>query len=396
MKRKELASIVLQSISHPLRMTVMEKLEAKPETFSGVMVLCGLDPNHSSGLFNYHLSELIRSEIVQKDGEVYRLTDFGLSILDALRKVEFECSSLLMRKEMIVPKAVREDLEGAESVKPKGGQLSAYDFFPTEPGHYVIYRVKDGYMGLDCRVEAVLQHSEKDAFLMTITGMGDPTSQFCDSSIHYRVHQGQIVYHWGCPIGNQGWHWLLLSLPLTFGDGDTWQWGDQKQFKMSWIGDLKIGAKTYEDCVKIHVDNNKDEEVPLIKGEGDIYLSKGVGMIKYEFSRSSLGGDFSAEIVEHGLLEKRAIAGRLMIVGETPAVGYGVGVTGCEVGGDIVAHTDSQGRFSIDVFGHAIVLRYGSLRTKDDLTFISDEGTHKIESITGDISDLVLRFHHGR
>jgi len=396
MKGKELASIVLQSISHPLRMTVMEKLEAKPETFSGVMVLCGLDPNHSSGLFNYHLSELIRSEIVRKDGEVYCLTNFGLSILDALKGIELECSSLLREKGVSIMTEEVKKLGEAEIAKPIGGQLSAYDFYPTKLGHYVIYRIKDGYMALDCRVEAVLQHSEKDAFLMTITGIGDPSSQFIDSSIYYRVHQGKIVYHWGCPIGNQGWHWLLFSLPLTFRDGDTWQWGDQTQYKISWIGDLKIGAKTYEDCVKIHVDNTKDEGILFIRGEGDIYLSKGVGMIKYDFTRSSFGGDFSTEIVEHGLLEKRTITGRLMIVGDTPAVGYGVGVTGCERGGYIVAHTDTQGRFSIDVFGHAIMLRYGSLRTKDDLTFISDERTHKIENITGDVTNLVLKYHDGR
>ena len=323
------------------------------------------------------------------------MTDFGFSILGPLKKIEFECSSLLMKKEvMMVSKEVK-NLKEAEIVKSKGGQLSAYDFFPTKPGQYVIYRIRDGYIALDCSVEAVLQHSEGEAFLMTITSINDPSSQFCDSSIHYRVHQGKIVYHMGCPIGNQGWHWLLFSLPLTFRDGDTWQWVDQKQFKISWIGDLKVGTKTYEDCIKIHVDNAKKEEVPLIKGEGDIYLSKGIGMIKYDFSRSSLGGDFSAEIVEHGLLEKRTIAGRLMIVGETPAVGYGVGVTGCDKGSDIVAHTDSQGRFSIDVFGHTIVLRYGSLRTKDDLTFISNEMTKKIENITNDITDIILKFHEG-
>lgn len=143
------------------------------------------------------------------------------------------------------------------------------------------------------------------------------------------------------------------------------------------------------------MDNTKEEEVPLIRGEGEIYLSKGIGMIKYDFSRLSFGGDFYAEIVEHGLLERRTISGRLMIVGEMPAVGYRVGVTGCGREGDIAANTDSQGRFSIDVFGHTLVLRYGSLRTKDGLTFISDERAQKIESITGDITDLELRFHKG-
>jgi len=395
LKDKELASIVLQSISHPLRMTIMEKLGNQPESFSVVMSQCGLEPRHSSGLFNYHLTELINCEVVQKDGEVYRLTDFGFSILGALKKVELECSSFLMKKEvMIVSKEVK-DMKEVEITKPAGEQLSAYDFFTTKPGNYAIYRIKDGYMALDCKVEAVLQHTQKDAILMTITSIGDPSSQFCDSSIHYRVHQGKIVYDMGCPIGNQGWFWLLLSLPLAFRDGDTWQL-DQKQYRISWIGDMKIGTKTYADCVKIHVDNTKEEEVPFIRGDGVIYLSKGIGMIKYVFSRSSFGGDFSAEIVEHGLLERRNISGRLMIVGETPAVGYRVGVTGCGREGSIAVNTDSQGRFSIDVFGHTIVLRYGSLQTKDDFTFIVDEMVHKIENVTGNIANLVIKFHEGK
>jgi len=395
LKDKELASIVLQGISHPLRMTIMEKLGAQSESFSGVMSLCGLEPRHSSGLFNYHLTELINCEVVQKDGEVYRLTDFGFSILNALKKVELECSSFLMKKEVMIASKEVKDMKEVEITKPVEQQLSVYDFLPNKPGHYTIYRIKDGYMAFDSKVEAVLQHSQEDAFLLTITSIGDPSSQFYDSSIHYRVHQGKIVYDMGCPIGNQGWFWLLLSLPLAFRDGDTWQL-DQKQYIIRWIGDLKIGTKTYEDCYKIHVDNTKEEEVPFIKGEGEIYLSKGIGMVKYEFSRSSFGGDFSAEIVEHGLLERRTISGRLMIVGETPAVGYRVGVTGCGREGDIAANTDSQGRFSIDVFGHTVVLRYGSLQTKDDFSFIADEMVHKIENITGNMTNLVIKFHEGQ
>lgn len=386
MKGKELASVVLQSISHPLRMTLIEKLEAQPETFSGILVLCGLDPNHSSGLFNYHLTELIRSEIVQKDGEVYRLTDFGFSILDALKKIEFECSSFLKDKEV-------SKLKEVEIAKPVGELLSAHDFFSTEPGHYAIYRIHDGYMGLDCNVETVLQHSEKDTFLLTFTKRGGSDDPFLDSSILYRVQQDRIAYNLGCPIGNQGWFWLLFSMPLMFRDGDTWQI-DQRGHKISWIGELKVGLKSYEDCIKIHVDNTKeDQEFSFIRGEGDIYLSKGIGIIKYDFSRSSFDGDFSAEILEGGRLPRRTVSGRLLLAGEIPSVGYRVGVTGCGKESDIAANTDSQGRFSIHVFGHTLRLRYGPLQTKGNLTYISDESERKIENIAGDISGLELSLH---
>jgi len=285
MKGKELASIVLQSISHPLRMTVMEKLEDQPETFSGVMILCGLDPNHSSGLFNYHLTELIKSEIVQKGGEVYRLTDFGYSILDALKRIEFECSSFLTEKEVtMMPKEVKK--LKAEITRLGDEMLSAHDFFPTEPGHYAIYRINDGYLGLDGKVETVLQHSDKDIFLLTFTKIGGPDDPFMDSSIFYRIQRDRIAYNWGCPIGNQGWFWMILSMPLTFREEDTWLFG-RIQYNISWIGDMESNSKIYEDCVKIHVDNTKEEQVPFIRGEGEIYLSKGIRIIKYDFSMSS-------------------------------------------------------------------------------------------------------------
>jgi hypothetical protein len=217
-----------------------------------------------------------------------------------------------------------------------------------------------------------------------------------DSSIIYKVSQGKIAYHLGCPIGNQGWFWLPVSMPLTFRDGDAWQYG-RIRCKASWVGNVKVGPKTYGDCVRIHVDNEEEDQELFIRGEGEIYLSKGIGIIRYDFSRSSFDGDFSAEILEYGLLPRRTISGRLLIVGEMPAVGYRVGVTSCGKESDIAANTDSQGRFLIRVFGHALRLRYGPLHTINGIKCISAEngGTRKIEDIMGDVSGLELRFHEG-
>lgn len=93
MEGLEDASDILQSVSHPLRMMIIESLGSQPESFSSIMLSCGLDPNYDSGLFYYHLSDLIKSGIVQKEGDVYRLTDFGLAVLRILGSVKSELSS---------------------------------------------------------------------------------------------------------------------------------------------------------------------------------------------------------------------------------------------------------------------------------------------------------------
>ena len=98
MREREIVSDILQGVSHQLRIKIIETLETQPKTFSGIMVSCGLDPNFDSGLFYYHLSELIERGIVEKDGDVYRLTDFGLVVLKVLKTVRTEYSSFTKRK----------------------------------------------------------------------------------------------------------------------------------------------------------------------------------------------------------------------------------------------------------------------------------------------------------
>lgn len=102
-----MASNILRSISHPLRMTMIETLEAQPKTFSGIMLSCGLNPNFDSGLFYYHRTELIESQIVEKDVDFYRLTDFGHAVLEVLKMMETKCSFFRSKKESKVYREVK-------------------------------------------------------------------------------------------------------------------------------------------------------------------------------------------------------------------------------------------------------------------------------------------------
>ena len=115
MRNLKLVSDVLQGISHQLRITIVESLEASPRTFSDLMVSCGLNPNFDSGFFYYHLSGLIGRRIVEKDGEAYRLTEFGCAVLKVLKALGSEWSiSMEGRMEVPSPAGKREvkELEG--------------------------------------------------------------------------------------------------------------------------------------------------------------------------------------------------------------------------------------------------------------------------------------------
>jgi len=95
LKAQEEASDILQGISHRLRIAIIESLVARPRTFSAIMAICGLNPNFDSGLFYYHLSELIGRGIVEKEGGVYRLTSFGNSVYKVIKTLETERSALV-------------------------------------------------------------------------------------------------------------------------------------------------------------------------------------------------------------------------------------------------------------------------------------------------------------
>lgn len=68
---------VLKIVSNPVRKAILQSLERTSLRFSDVMRACGLDPNHDTGPFFYHLSLLTDAGLVEKKDSEYRLTDLG-------------------------------------------------------------------------------------------------------------------------------------------------------------------------------------------------------------------------------------------------------------------------------------------------------------------------------
>ena len=67
---------ILQTLGNPIRKSVMISLSTSQKAlrFSELMKASGLDPNSESGQFMYHLSELMKREIIFKKEEKYLLS----------------------------------------------------------------------------------------------------------------------------------------------------------------------------------------------------------------------------------------------------------------------------------------------------------------------------------
>jgi len=93
-------SQVLQSISNPIRRSIVQILASKrePFIFSELMREIGLNPNFDAGHFYYHLSVLVDQNIVSKTENKYTLTELGLKLSSIIGTLEKECGFFLKKE----------------------------------------------------------------------------------------------------------------------------------------------------------------------------------------------------------------------------------------------------------------------------------------------------------
>ena len=86
MKKKEVLSLV----SNPTRLAIIRRLEAAGKAaYSDIMDSVDyIQPLNSTGNLNYHLNFLLKTQIIEKDGAVYRLTETGGLVLDFVKDTE--------------------------------------------------------------------------------------------------------------------------------------------------------------------------------------------------------------------------------------------------------------------------------------------------------------------
>lgn len=94
MKRSRLSDIMFSTLGHLLRRSILLALKDSSLPFSELMRICGLNPDHDSGLFVYHLSQLTTLKLIERTGEEYRLSSFGERTADFVSAMERESAFL--------------------------------------------------------------------------------------------------------------------------------------------------------------------------------------------------------------------------------------------------------------------------------------------------------------
>ncbi len=97
---KDLTLRVLKIVSNPIRKAILQSLEESSMIFSDVMRACGLNPNHDTGPFFYHLSLLTDAGLVEKRESEYSLTCLGSTVTTLINTLQRETEFLLGQEPM--------------------------------------------------------------------------------------------------------------------------------------------------------------------------------------------------------------------------------------------------------------------------------------------------------
>jgi len=273
------------------------------------------------------------------------------------------------------------------SLLPIGGVIaefksySGYDYMWFEPGHYLHYteiydtEVKD--------LEVVYQETVTDGIFITLNFLD---RKYIDSSLLGGSDGDKIRLNSGYPSSNEFNLWFLITLPKIFIDGDMWKYNDVG-CRADYIGDWIVKGKSFSDVIKISI-NSLNYGREYLRGEGEAYLAKDIGIIDWEFRKAN-GEVFKIEIEDWGKLPPRIISGTLTLDGIYPANGYHIGLSNRHENDATSKITDEMGRFSFIAYGHKLTLRYASILSDGRLDW--DEHTeYELVDIDSDITDLFL------
>ena len=113
---EESLSVLLKTLSHPLRRRMLKILESKnTATFTELLFLCSLDDYYQKGLLDYHLKILSEAGIVAKVGSQYALSGLGRKVTTFFSEISSEHRDFLASRE----ERSKERTQGGEKLEGK-------------------------------------------------------------------------------------------------------------------------------------------------------------------------------------------------------------------------------------------------------------------------------------
>lgn len=262
--------------------------------------------------------------------------------------------------------------------------LSAYDYLFFQPGHYMIFQESHGTtLNYNKELEMAYQYATNDRMFITLDFID---REHYDSSLLGGIHDDKIAINSGYPSRNEHNYWFLLSLPISFADGDIWKW-NKAGYLVTYVGERTVNGMVFDHCIKVSIDSTQVTQ-EYKRGEGEVYFARNVGIIEWELRKVN-GEVFNLQIQEYGELSPVNVSGRLTLDGRYSAAGYYVGLSNRHENDASNTIVDESGRFSLLGFGHKITLRCARVTDSGRLDF-DDHIEYEIWDVEENISDLVI------
>jgi len=197
--------------------------------------------------------------------------------------------------------------QGVPTEEDATTELQSLDYFPVQEGHSITYRVSDDGDGLDCVVLARAVHPEPiedrefdfdfELLQLESTKGSFPSNKLAGSVNRDARGRALTMFWFGHPSSNQGNFYALFALPWSFVSEETWGLGD-RTYSVQHVGTQTVGSVQFDDCIRVTVDNSKDERGEYLQGTGEFVLAKDMGIVWLKFQRVR-GTTVTYEYVEH-------------------------------------------------------------------------------------------------
>ena len=233
---------------------------------------------------------------------------------------------------------------------------SGLDYLNVTAGFGIKYHVTDDDDTLNCNIWAVSQPKSNAGFAFTLTKNGNDGGTFSNSWLggRYSCEYKKYMFDTKCPVDNQANHYSMFTILKAFDSGNQWTVLDKK-YRVEVIGEQSVNGTSFNDCIKVTVDNSKDSD-DYLKGNGHCILAKGIGIVQMVFNREN-GHNILFEYMEHGQQTLYTLCGTLSNTAGESVEGLVVQISNCD--NAVKSAVDTDGRFTISVFGPDAVLRVG-------------------------------------
>jgi len=230
------------------------------------------------------------------------------------------------------------------------------DYLRVTTGYGIKYQVTDDMDYLNCTIWAVSRPSNGEAFALSLVTSDCEEGSFSNAWLggQYSSTYKKYLFDLQCPTDNQALYYSMFSLLKRFDSGNQWTLFE-KEYKVEAIEEYSVNGITFDDCIKVTVDNSEESD-EYLQGNGYFILAKDVGIVQLVFNRDN-GTSVLFEYLENSEQEQYSLCGTISDTTGESVEGLVLQLSNCD--GTVRSVVTDNGWFAINAYGPDVVLRVG-------------------------------------